>query len=130
MSNAKWPGKDLGLPSSGQGSLASIPRRAAALLIDWLSCLLISNAFFATDNAATMLIFFAVQVIFIAAIGSSLGQMLMRIRVVQLGHMRVSFRSAVIRTLMLCLVLPTLITDDNNRGLHDKLAKTVIVNSK
>ena len=37
-----YPGQRLGLPERGPGSVASMPRRLAALLIDWLLSMLIA----------------------------------------------------------------------------------------
>jgi hypothetical protein len=31
------------------------------------------------------------------------------------------------RTLLICLVIPAVITDMQSRGLHDRFAKTVVV---
>ena len=39
----RWPGEKLGLPESGPGSLAPVGRRAGAVAIDWIVCMLIAN---------------------------------------------------------------------------------------
>ncbi|AOY55999.1 hypothetical protein A4Z71_03210 [Candidatus Rhodoluna planktonica] len=107
-----------------------MPTRIAAILIDWLSCLLVSAAFFASDNAATLVIFLATQSVFIATANGSLGHKLLRLRVIKIGHRQVGFSAAAIRSLLLILVLPVVIVDNNNRGLHDRAAKTALVKTR
>ena len=130
MTETNWAGKDLGLPASGPGSLAKMPTRIAAILIDWFSCLLVSAAFFASDNAATLVIFLATQSVFIATANGSLGHKLLGLRVIKIGHRQVGFSAAAIRSLLLILVLPVVIVDNNNRGLHDRAARTALVKTR
>ncbi|PZP04804.1 MAG: RDD family protein, partial [Dermacoccus nishinomiyaensis] len=35
-----------------------------------------------------------------------------------------------VRTVLLCLAIPAVVTDSSGRGLHDKLAGTVIVRTR
>lgn len=124
---ANWAGKKLGLPASGAGSLAKVPRRVIALAVDWGIALMVSGAFFAGDNTATLSTFMLEQWLLVATIGSSFGHMLVRIRVQKLGATHVGLVSSLIRIGLILLVIPAVIWDNDNRGLHDKAAKTVLV---
>jgi uncharacterized RDD family membrane protein YckC len=51
----------------------------------------------------------------------------MGVHVVRLGGTPAGPLAALVRTLLLCLVIPAVIFDPDQRGLHDKAAKTVLV---
>ena len=138
----------LGLPASGPGSLAPLGRRVAALAIDWVACLLISGAFFVADPDAFLLsrgnpmatlgIFALENVLLVGSIGHTLGHRLMGLRVRRVfpgqarddavwATMAPGFLSALVRTALLCLVIPAVVWGSDGRGLHDKAAGTAIV---
>ncbi len=121
-----------------------------ALLIDWFACLAISAAFFpvTTDgfyltrgnSLATLGIFALENVILVGSIGNTLGHRLLGLRVRRVfltapGEQRdpiwetaaPGLLSAVVRTFLLCLVIPAVIWDAEGRGLHDRFAGTAIV---
>ncbi len=127
MTENQWAGKRLGLPQSGQNSLAKVPRRIFALGIDWTIALVISNALMAGDNTATLMVFAGMQWLLIATIGSSFGHLICGMRVAKLGATHVGFLASAIRVAMILLVIPAVVWDNDNRGLHDKLARTVLV---
>jgi uncharacterized RDD family membrane protein YckC len=62
-----------------------------------------------------------------ALTGSSFGQRIMGIRVISLTRGRLDPARTALRTLLLCLVVPPLIFDRDQRGLHDKAADSVAV---
>lgn len=122
-----YPGERLGLPQSGTGSIAKLGRRVAALAIDWACAVVISIAFFAYDALATTLIFAVVQVVFIPTIGGSPGHRLLGMRLTRLDGAWAGLWRPVVRTVLLALVIPAVIWDADNRGLHDKAAGTVLI---
>jgi uncharacterized RDD family membrane protein YckC len=124
---SKYPGERLGLPESGPGSIARAGRRIVAIVIDWTLALLISNFLFSGDSWATLAVFAAEQVLLIGTLGYSIGHRAMGIHVVRLGGTPAGPLAALVRTLLLCLVIPAVIFDPDQRGLHDKAAKTVLV---
>lgn len=126
-SATNWAGKRLGLPESGSGSLAKMGRRLLAISIDWAMAMLVAFAFFKSDNFATLAIFGLVQWLFVSTLGSSPGHRLCGLAVRRLNGGYVGFGSGLVRATLLLLVLPAVIWDADNRGLHDKLAKTVLV---
>lgn len=129
MSDSKrWAGDRLGLPEVGSGSLAKMGRRLIALSVDWAAALLISYAFFAADNTATLLIFGAQNFILTALTGSSFGHRVAGLKLKRLdGAPVVGFAKAALRVCLILLVLPAVIWDNDNRGLHDKVAGTVLI---
>lgn len=124
---SKYPGERLGLPESGPGSIARAGRRIAAIVIDWTLALLISNFLFAGDSWATLAVFAAEQILLVGTLGYSIGHRATGIHAVRLGGAPAGPLAALVRTLLLCLVIPAVIFDPDQRGLHDKAAKTVLV---
>lgn len=122
-----YPGERLGLPQAGAGSIAKLGRRIGAVTIDWACAVVISIAFFSYDALATTVIFAAVQVVFIPTIGGSPGHRLLGMRVIRLGGTWPGLWRPVVRTVLLTLVIPAVIWDADNRGLHDKAAGTVLI---
>jgi uncharacterized RDD family membrane protein YckC len=131
----RWPGDRLGLPEEGPGSVAGWGRRLLALCADWLLSMLAAGAFVGTDvwtgggaGAWAPLIVFAAEVwLLTALLGASAGQRLLGVAVVRLAGGRVSLWSALIRTLLICLVLPPVVYDRDQRGLHDMAVGTIVV---
>ncbi len=119
-----WPGQRLGRPEAGPGSLARFAPRAGALLIDWIICSLISAAFFGYDGFATLYIFLVEQVLFVGFFGYSIGHRVLRMQVQTLDGRPAGFLTALIRSVLLCLVVPALVIDADQRGLHDRARAT------
>lgn len=125
--STNWAGKRLGLPETGSGSLAKMGRRVLALGIDWALALMVSRAFFDSDNTATLTFFMLEQWLLVATIGNSFGHLIAGIKVRKLDGSYVGIVPALIRIGLILLVIPAVIWDTDNRGLHDKAAKTVLV---
>ncbi|WP_166864746.1 RDD family protein [Salinibacterium sp. ZJ70] len=128
---SRWPGERLGLPAAGPRSVARFGRRLAALAIDWAPAYFLSWSFFPTPNGAdpfiNLAIFAVLQYVFLITLNGSLGHIVMRMRVVPVAGGYLGFWRPAVRTLLLCLVIPALIWDVDQRGLHDKIAGTVLV---
>ncbi|MBK4346707.1 RDD family protein [Lacisediminihabitans changchengi] len=122
-----WPGRQLGLPASGPRSIARLGRRIAGIAIDWAIAVLISLAFFHYNGGATLAVFAIEQVLFISLLSGSVGHLILGMRVVPLAGGWVGVWRPAVRTVLLCLVIPAVIYDKDQRGLHDKLAGTVLV---
>lgn len=122
-----YPGKRLGLPFSGPRSVARLGRRIAALLIDWGAAVLISVAFFQYDPWATLAIFAVEQAVFLLVINASPGHLILGMRVVPIAGGYLGVWRPFVRTILLCLVIPAVIWDTDQRGMHDRLIGTVLV---
>lgn len=122
-----YPGERLGYPAQGVGSIARVGRRIGALAIDWASAVLISVAFFEYDPFATLLVFAVVQIVFIPTLGGSPGHRILGMRLILVGNGWVGVWRPVVRTILLCLVIPAVVWDPDQRGLHDKAVGTVLI---
>ena len=121
-----YPGQHLGLPERGRGSVASMPRRVVALLIDWLLSMVI--AYWLTKSQFWTIAVFAVEVYILTALGgSTVGKRLVGIRTVRIGGGPIGFGWALVRTALLLTVVPPLLTDRDLRGLHDRASNTIVV---
>jgi uncharacterized RDD family membrane protein YckC len=107
--------------------MARLGRRIAGIAIDWALCVLLSYAFFHYDPVATLLIFAVVQILFIATVGGSPGHLILGMRVVPLTGGWIGVWRPAVRTVLLCLFIPAVIWNRDQRGLHDLLVNTVLV---
>ena len=124
---SKYPGERLGLPESGPGSIARAGRRIVALCIDWGIALLISNFAFAGDSWATLAVFAIEQILLVGTLGYSIGHRVMGIAVIKPGGGVPGPLAALVRSVLLCLVIPAVIFDPDQRGLHDKAMNTLLI---
>lgn len=122
-----YPGERLGLPATGPRSVARIGRRIGALAIDWAAAVIISIAFFHYDSIATLLIFAIVQIVFIPTVGGSPGHRILGMRLVLRDGGWVGLWRPIVRTLLLVVVIPAVVWDPDQRGLHDKAVGTVLI---
>lgn len=76
---------------------------------------------------ATLGIFGLLQIVAIAALGGSIGHRMVGLAVMPLRGGWVGLWRPVVRSLLLCIVVPALVWDSDQRGFHDKIAGTVLV---
>lgn len=133
-----YPGERLGLPNAGSRSVARVGRRIGALLIDYTAATIIATGFFGFNQFALpaeaglsqfapMMVFAVLQIVFIPTVGGSPGHLILGMRVVALGGRWIGLWRPIVRTLLLVVVIPAVIWDADQRGLHDKLAGTVLI---
>lgn len=132
-----WPGKDLGLPEEGPRSVGRIGRRVVALLIDGVLADIVAyvtgvwspvnGTADITHSWLQVAIFAGLQVLFICLLSGSFGHVCVGLRVVPIRGGYVGVWRPVVRTVLLCLVVPALIIDRDSRGAHDRIAGTVLV---
>ena len=113
---------------------ASLGRRLLALVIDWTMCRLIagllSPAVISDNTFSTLIIFYIEVCLFTIAFSASAGQRIMAIKVVTYpDQQRVKFGRIVLRTFLICLVLPAVFTN-NGRPLHDHFANSQTVRER
>jgi uncharacterized RDD family membrane protein YckC len=124
---SRYPGERLGLPEAGPRSVGRVGRRIAAIAVDWAIASLLSFAFFHYDSWATISIFAVLQIVFIPTLGGSVGHRALGMRVVAVRGGWVGVWRPIVRTLLLCIVIPALVWDSDQRGFHDKIAGTVLI---
>lgn len=120
------PGERLGLPERGRGATAGFGHRLLAFAVDAVLCDLVALLLF-QSLAYTTPVFFVEVFLLTALTGCSAGQRICRLRVVRLDGRPVGFGWALVRTVLLCLLIPALIMDRDTRGLHDRAANTVVL---
>jgi uncharacterized RDD family membrane protein YckC len=125
---SSYPGERLGLPQEGAGSIARLGRRVGALFVDYGAAYLISG-FFAWDPLAILAIFAAIQLVFLPTLQGSPGHRIFGLRIMRIDGTWVGLWRPIIRTALLIIVIPAVIWDSDQRGLHDKAAGTVLVRS-
>ncbi len=122
-----WPGERLGLPETGSRSVGRFGRRVAAIAIDWGIAVVLSAAFFSYEPLVTLAIFVGLQVLMTVIVNASIGHALLGLRVVPMEGGLLGVWRPVVRALLIALVIPALVWDDNNRGLHDRVSRTILL---
>jgi hypothetical protein len=102
-------------------------RRILALAIDWAVAVVVSITFFNYDALATLAVFAVAQAVFLLVANGSLGHLITRLRVVPIKGGYLGAWRPLVRTILLCLVIPAVIWDRDQRGMHDRLAGTMLV---
>jgi uncharacterized RDD family membrane protein YckC len=127
------PGASLGLPADGAGRLASWPPRIGAFLVDAVAAAFVAGLFTAPElpGNGSLVAFAVVTVGTLVLFGQTPGMRLLGLR---LAHpspgSRLAPWRAVVRTVLLCLLVPALVVDADGRGLHDRLTGTAVVHEK
>lgn len=133
-----YPGERLGLPDSGSRSIGRIGRRIGALLIDYAAASIIATGFLGFNQFALpteagltqfapLFVFALLQIIFIPVVGGSPGHRIVGLRLVRMDGGWIGVWRPIVRTLLLIVVIPAVIWDADQRGLHDKAVGTVLI---
>jgi len=138
-----YRGQRLGLPESGQASLASPGTRIGAWIVDSVLSALVAALFVEVihdgrhrDFAQRLpgywsLIPFALDYILgMLFVGRTLGMYLFGLRIIRVDRNEaVDPWRAVLRTVLLMLLVPAVVFDKDGRGLHDRYTDTAVVRS-
>jgi uncharacterized RDD family membrane protein YckC len=116
-------------------SVASWGRRLVAIALDWLLSLMFVGAFVGSeiwsgDGFAQWgpLAVFALQRWFLTTtLGGSAGQLLLGMRVVRTDGSRIGALRVLVRTALICLVIPAVIFNSDRQGIHDMAADSIVV---
>lgn len=124
-----YPGQRMGRPDRGPGSIARFGRRVLGLCLDWLlACALAWWLLpYAWLNLGITGLWFLLTLLAVGATGHSIGHLVCGMQVQTLGGRPAGFAKAFVRTVLTVLVVPPLIMDADQRGLHDRAASTVLV---
>lgn len=126
-------GAALGLPAHGPGSLARLGPRILALFIDWMLCSLIAFGLLGyrfgghgTGGWAPLAVFFVENVVLVGTLGATVGHRVLGLHVSRATGGPAGPVAALIRSVLLILVVPAVVWDKDGRGMHDRLAGTVM----
>ncbi len=106
--------------------MGRLGRRVGALFIDYGAAYLVSG-FFGWDALAILAIFGLIQIVFLPTLQGSPGHRIFGLKLVRLDGAWVGLWRPIVRTVLLILVIPAVIWDADQRGLHDKAAGTLLV---
>ena len=108
-------------------------RRFGAVLVDWLLCQLVVVGFIGVDTAgggaaafAPLGLFALLNIVLVSTTGSTVGHRLFGMQVWQVRPGSFPLQ-VVVRTVLLCLFVPAVLTSGDGRGFHDVWAGTRIV---
>ncbi|KGN38427.1 RDD family protein [Knoellia subterranea] len=127
-----YAGQHLGMPAAGPASMAPLWRRAVGLLIDWVIAQVLAVFAFGAElgqgGAAAFVplaVLAVLNLLCVIPFAATPGHALMKLQVLQVRPGSFPLQ-VVIRTALLCLFVPAVLTDRHGRGLHDAAAGTVI----
>lgn len=135
MTSSDYSGQRFGLPRTGPGSMASVGRRLAALMIDWaiaygMAYLLVGDRLLRNGQFAALSLLAVIYLVGLGISGSTLGMAVLGLRVGSDQGGRAPLYSIGMRTVLLFLVIPAVVWDADGRGLHDRIAHTMIVSTR
>lgn len=121
------------MPAAGPGSMAPLWRRAIGLLLDWVLVQLVALLAFGAELGAgggeafvPLAVLAVLNILCITAFAATPGQALLGLQVLQIRPGSFPLQ-VVLRTVLLCLFIPAVLSDRYGRGFHDAAAGTVIV---
>ncbi len=110
---------------------ASFGRRLGALAIDWAIATVIASLLVDDLRAnpwPQLGIFVLAHAFFVGLFGQTAGMALARIRCISIvDGGAIGLPRALVRGVLIALVIPPMINDGDGRGLHDRAARSVMV---
>jgi uncharacterized RDD family membrane protein YckC len=120
-----------GTVDAEQKETAGFGRRFGGLLIDWALCTLVASLFVADLRAnpwPQLGVFVLVHAFFVGLFGQTPGMAVARLRCVSIiDSGAIGIPRALLRAVLLALVIPAVISDGDGRGVHDRLARSVVI---
>jgi uncharacterized RDD family membrane protein YckC len=101
-----------------------------AIVIDWLPCSLAAQLLTSNPAFSALALFAAVTALSIGVAGRTVGHTVAGLRVALLDGRRAGLAAAVIRTVLLCLLIPPVVYNTAGRGLHDRAAGTIVLRTR
>lgn len=132
-SAGKHPGARLGRPAAGPGSVATFLRRVGGITIDWVLCIFVAQGLLRSlgrPDLLTLAVLLVEHVLLVGTLGATVGHRLLGMRVETLDGRPPGPVRALVRSVLLVLVVPALLSDRDTRGLHDRAAGTVVVSTR
>lgn len=127
LNQQDFPGQRMGRPQSGPGSIARWGRRILALCIDWAIAMGVAWLLLRGNPWGSLIVFVVIQMIMVGFFGRGIGHWILGMQVQKLNGKPVNILDGLVRTVLVGVVIPPLIQDADQRGLHDKACKSVLV---
>jgi uncharacterized RDD family membrane protein YckC len=129
-----WPGRRLGRPTSGPGSVAGLGVRVGAFLLDSLAANLLAGLAYVggwhppqgTRGWLVYAAFLLIELVGVSVAGQTVGMRMLGLRVERLDGGRQGVGWIAVRTGLLALAVPPVVVDRDGRGLHDRAAGVVL----
>lgn len=123
---SSYPGERMGFPQTGPGSVGRLGPRLLALIADWGIASLL--AWWLFDYAAFVVsgIFIVLTSLSISLLGSTIGHLIFGMRVNTVRGDAPGWWRPWIRQILLSLVIPAIIMDEDQRGAHEVLTGLVL----
>jgi uncharacterized RDD family membrane protein YckC len=110
-------------------------RRIGALFIDWiiaaLSAAAVTGSAYSGSGSTSSFVplgaFFVEVSLLTGLLGTTIGKRILGLRVEGPDGRGIGMPRAIVRTALLCLVIPALVMTDDKRGLHDLAAGSRVV---
>lgn len=102
-------------------------RRIAGLAIDWVLAMGVSALFFGFGSLSIIAVFIVLHMVGGLLAAGSPGHLAMKMRIAPIKGGRLGIIAPLVRPLLIALVIPPLISDDDQRGAHDQLVGTILV---
>jgi uncharacterized RDD family membrane protein YckC len=118
------------LPETGPGSAAGFGSRILAIMMDWLPCTVAAQLFTTNPAFSALALFAAVTALSIGIAGRTPGHAVAGLRVALLDGRRAGFGAGVIRTVLLCLLIPPVVYNADGCGLHDRAVGTIVLRTR
>lgn len=130
-----YPGERFGLPETGPGSVATLPRRGGQFLLDAVlaGALAAIFTFPAPPQNWSLLTWAIIMIVPVAVVGATPAMALLGLRVVRLDRPEragVGLLWTLVRTVSVFFVVPALIVDRDSRGIHDRASRTIVVRTR
>ena len=126
----QYPGQRLGRPAEGRNSVGRFGRRAVALVVDWYLCWAVAQWLVPQWNEhglMTLVLLLVLNVLLVGTLGHTPDHLLVGLQVQTLDGRPAGPARAALRSLLLCLLLPPVVFDADQRGLHDRAVGTLVV---
>jgi uncharacterized RDD family membrane protein YckC len=119
-----------GQPALAGADLAPFGRRAGALVVDWMLCVLVATLFADPRRSGwpPVAVLVVADTFFVGLFGQTPGMALTGLRCVSFADGgAIGLPRAFLRALLLVLVVPALVLDGMRRGLHDRAGGSIVV---
>ncbi|NLD76001.1 MAG: RDD family protein [Acidimicrobiales bacterium] len=122
----------------GPGSLAGWGSRLGALVLDWGASMVVALGAFGggvlTESGwkawMVLAVYFVQKAVLTALVGGSFGQLISKIGVTRVDGTPIDVWRSIVRSALVCLVLPAVVIGPDRRGINDLLLGTVVVNRR